>query len=329
MAAARTSPVKALRSIKSAPSLRGQFIHSTPPVPQPSTFLSANRSVAGDCGARNMNELRTELKRRGLKVSGKKQDLVERLCMHDSGARGFYTPSKGVNSGPITSPTVKSELTKRSTPNLRAAFSNTPAPPMPKLDLATVNKSNLTKKSTPNLRSPFSNTPSRKKPTLDAVAFPDGKGPDIVDGKVRLPFLPDSFGSKTPEESHVSRPVEPTLVTMAGAHTHTEPPITMQDSTDNPASSVNPNAWIGSQQGDQITTGPPSFFKELVEDILPSSTLSRPVRFEADRVEEATQQSHSQQEADDKGDNRSVLFGFAGFSAMWLAFGSRFQRKSR
>ncbi|GAO48452.1 hypothetical protein SAICODRAFT_30365 [Saitoella complicata NRRL Y-17804] len=86
---------RSIRVAKSASSLRAQFLHSTSSNPAPSvTLLSAaqqNVNKSNQWASKTVAELRLELKKRGLKNSGKKSELVERLFSSDA-ATASATP---------------------------------------------------------------------------------------------------------------------------------------------------------------------------------------------------------------------------------------------
>ncbi|KAK9359053.1 hypothetical protein V1504DRAFT_459104 [Lipomyces starkeyi] len=79
---------RTLRTVRSAPgSLRAQYLHSSASTPNPTHVL--NKSGANYKNL-NLENLRSECRKRGLKVSGNKSHLVDRLTM-DDGSRPFST----------------------------------------------------------------------------------------------------------------------------------------------------------------------------------------------------------------------------------------------
>lgn len=71
--------MKPLRSVKSAPSLRKAFLHTSSPKPNPSNLLNNASRYAG----LSVQALKGECRRKGLKVSGRKAELIERLASFD------------------------------------------------------------------------------------------------------------------------------------------------------------------------------------------------------------------------------------------------------
>lgn len=76
--------MKSLRSVKSAPSLR-RAIQSSSNKANPTNLLSSPTHYA----LMNLNALKGECRKHGLKVSGKKSELIDRLCSFDASKSSF------------------------------------------------------------------------------------------------------------------------------------------------------------------------------------------------------------------------------------------------
>lgn len=76
--------MKSLRSVKSAPSLR-RAIQSSSNKANPTNLLSSPSHYA----LMNLNALKGECRKHGLKISGKKAELIDRLCSFDASKSGL------------------------------------------------------------------------------------------------------------------------------------------------------------------------------------------------------------------------------------------------
>jgi hypothetical protein len=79
--------MRPLRSVKSAPSsLRRAFLHTSAPKPNPSNLLNNASQYTG----LSVQALKSECKRKGLKVTGRKAELIDRLASFD--VKSFSSP---------------------------------------------------------------------------------------------------------------------------------------------------------------------------------------------------------------------------------------------
>ncbi|PRT53987.1 Altered inheritance of mitochondria protein 34, mitochondrial [Wickerhamiella sorbophila] len=74
-----STPVRSLRAVRSIPKLRG--LHSSSKKATPSHLLS---SIQSQYSALTVNALKTECKTRGLRVSGRKSELIDRIVAFEA-----------------------------------------------------------------------------------------------------------------------------------------------------------------------------------------------------------------------------------------------------
>lgn len=296
-----TSPVKAMRTVKSAPSLRGlrtQYLHSTPPAPQPSYLLGSTQKRSAEYGARNVNDLKAELKRRGLTTTGRKSELVERLCGNDH------------KSASQVSPHLRNALAKKPTPNLKS-FSHAAAA-QASLEAIQVPKFNLQ----------IPKGPQKGETTL----FLENAGWSTTQ-TVKPPASPKTLSTAIPITS-VFTTKTATVEEVTGKMVSTTSEVTQQEVVEAPMSPPQFTMALGPQS--------PTFLLDTeveAADMAPEKetrkTDSRAVSMEKKvAAEEVAEEARRKQQEAEEGGQR-VLYGFAGFSAFWLAFGSRFQRRKQ
>ncbi|KAK9478129.1 hypothetical protein V1514DRAFT_331690 [Lipomyces japonicus] len=182
---------RSLRTVRSAPSLRAQYLHSSASTPNPSNLLSKTASAYKNLTVEN---LRKECRNRGLKVSGNKSNLVNRLIVDD--ASPFSTTANQTRE--LNSPSSK--------------ILNVLSSPL------TVSPQNAERKSIKDFVSPMKAVRSLKttvvgsakgdNSTIEYYKLPD---PSIFvehDSLPPIPVIPDNYTTRTiiPDEPPAARP---------------------------------------------------------------------------------------------------------------------------
>ncbi|KAK9492747.1 hypothetical protein V1508DRAFT_417920 [Lipomyces doorenjongii] len=203
---------RTLRTVRSAPgSLRARYLHSSASTPNPTHVLN---KTGANYKNLNLENLRSECRKRGLKVSGNKTHLVDRLTM-DDGTMQFSTGASAQ---------------KRAVRGIRAlppALSSAP-PQSKKISTATVGKTPMESAKTETRSVPTSlstetvraiqTTAARAAKgddsTIEYYRMPD-MGIEVVQSiSTPIPVMPENYTVRTiiaedgpvarPEISHVS-----------------------------------------------------------------------------------------------------------------------------
>ncbi|KAK9467393.1 hypothetical protein V1512DRAFT_261094 [Lipomyces arxii] len=179
---------RGLRTIRSAPgSLRAQFLHSSATVPNPSHVLNKTGSSYKNM---TVDNLRLECRKRGLKVSGNKSNLLDRLSIDDSSA-SFST-------------VVKAPKRKQLAP---------PVPAVPAMPTMPKNMSIMANVKTPvktvkAAKQDFASTVMSAARTIQTASATGAKNDESTIDYFKLPEL-----ETAPVESDASVPVMPTNYT--------------------------------------------------------------------------------------------------------------------
>ncbi|KAK9451821.1 uncharacterized protein V1518DRAFT_424786 [Limtongia smithiae] len=93
---------RSLRFAQASPgSLRARFLHSSSATPNPTPVLNRNSEYFSMLP---VTQLKAECRRRGLKVSGKKSSLIDRILSYDSMSFASSTPSSTARKLTTTTP---------------------------------------------------------------------------------------------------------------------------------------------------------------------------------------------------------------------------------
>ncbi|KAG5360570.1 Altered inheritance of mitochondria protein 34 [Yarrowia sp. B02] len=179
-------------------------IHSSTPKTNPSPLLS---STPSQYSSMKVASLKDECRRRGLRLGGKKADLIERLASHDFSTiskRPVASPSpKKVSSpnptpSPVAAPTLKANPSPVASPTLIRLISST-APTQAQGDTSTIDFCKLPHTGLP------ADAPRIKIPTSpDAYGEVSRYGTHAItnDRKVAESVAEDELHSKQPQEIH-------------------------------------------------------------------------------------------------------------------------------
>ncbi|KAI9788822.1 MAG: hypothetical protein M1835_002046 [Candelina submexicana] len=204
MASIRTASSRALKI--AAGSTR--HIHKTSTAANPSAILTANAYLP-----RSIADLKSECRKRKLKVSGTKAELIARLNGNDIlNSQSFSTAAKPTRKTPTQSintsisPPTQSLHTFKSTSSLQAYHDTST------IDLA--------------LLPPLEPSPQRQE-------------------SIRVPLLPDLFypqrsGANATATETPDTVIRPEISTMAHSGTHISAPSAMSEVTDNAAADIDP-----------------------------------------------------------------------------------------
>ncbi|KAK9326413.1 hypothetical protein V1517DRAFT_311716 [Lipomyces orientalis] len=202
---------RTLRSVRSAPgSLRAHYLHSSASTPNPTHVLN---KTGGNYKNLTLENLRSECRKRGLKVSGNKSHLVDRLTMDDA-SMPFSTgaskrPTRDIRAGAPSVPSIPPQSRKIST----ATVGKTPIE-VAKTETTSVPRS-LPIETVRAIRTSAVTAAKGDDSTIEFYRMPDMGVEPVQTIAMPIPVMPDDYSVRTivpdndppfagPQISHVS-----------------------------------------------------------------------------------------------------------------------------